>query len=297
MKDRWFRRQVLDEGAYGRSLKVSELSNALIGTRAVGAQTGAKMKFSKLLMAVLAAGVVLVGCKAKTETLADMDVSKYVTLGNYHDLTVTLAPAAVSDEELDTAVDSFFQSYVTEDMWVTDRPVKDGDVLNIDFVGKKDGVAFEGGTAESYKLIIGSKSFIDGFEDGLIGAMPGTPVDLNLTFPENYHSPDLAGQAVVFTVTVNYIVPDISDAAVAAMGSEEFSTIEELRAYAYDILLENAKSTYDINLEAAVLDAFTATCTFEELPEKMREQYTSNITANLTTMAESYQMDVDTFAV
>ena len=83
--------------------------------------------------------------------------------------------------------------------------VKKGDTVNIDYVGKKDGVAFEGGTAQGHDLEIGSGAFIDGFEDGLIGVETGKTIDLNLTFPENYTTADLAGAKVVFTVTVNYI--------------------------------------------------------------------------------------------
>ena len=83
--------------------------------------------------------------------------------------------------------------------------VESGDTVNIDFEGKKDGVAFDGGTSQGYNLTIGSGSFIDGFEDGLIGVNVGDTVDLNLTFPEGYQNADLAGQDVVFTVTVNFI--------------------------------------------------------------------------------------------
>ncbi len=96
-------------------------------------------------------------------------------------------------------------NYTAEEKLITDRPIQSGDTVNIDYVGKKDGVRFEGGTASGYDLTIGSKSFIDGFEEGLIGVSLGETVDLNLKFPEAYHSADLAGAEVVFTVTVNSI--------------------------------------------------------------------------------------------
>ena len=88
---------------------------------------------------------------------------------------------------------------------ITDRAVANGDTANIDYTGYKNGIKFEGGEAQGYDLAIGSHSFIDGFEEGLIGVMPGETKNLNLTFPENYGSADLAGQAVVFKVKVNYI--------------------------------------------------------------------------------------------
>lgn len=100
------------------------------------------------------------------------------------------------------------------EMQITSRAVKEGDTANIDYTGYKNGIKFEGGEAKGYDLTIGSGSFIEGFEDGLIGVMPGETKNLNLTFPENYSSADLAGQAVVFKVKVNYITtstPNIDD--------------------------------------------------------------------------------------
>lgn len=133
--------------------------------------------------------------------LQDLDVDQYITLADYRNMTVSAARPAVDDETV--------TQYINSELLVgtiTDRAVREGDVTDIDFVGKKDGVAFEGGTAAGFKLTIGSGRFIPGFEDGLVGVMPGETVDLNLTFPETYQqNPDLAGQEVVFTVTVNGI--------------------------------------------------------------------------------------------
>lgn len=96
-------------------------------------------------------------------------------------------------------------SYTASTKQITDRAIKNGDTANIDFEGYKNGVAFEGGTSKGYDLKIGSGSFIPGFEEGLVGVKPKESVNLNLTFPENYSSAELAGQDVVFKVTVNYI--------------------------------------------------------------------------------------------
>ncbi|MCQ2448917.1 MAG: FKBP-type peptidyl-prolyl cis-trans isomerase [Clostridia bacterium] len=110
----------------------------------------------------------------KTELYKDADLSEYVTLCDYK-------------------------------LTLKDGIVETGDVANIDYTGKKNGVAFEGGTAQGYNLTIGSGTFIPGFEDGLVGVKVGATVDLDLTFPENYGSEELAGAAVVFTVKVNSI--------------------------------------------------------------------------------------------
>ncbi len=133
--------------------------------------------------------------------LQDLDIEEYITLADYKSMKVSAVRPAVDDETVTQYIDS--ELLVGK---ITDRAVEEGDVADIDFVGKKDGVAFEGGTAAGYMLTIGSGGFIPGFEEGLVGVMPGETVDLNLTFPENYKkNPDLAGQEVVFSVKVNSI--------------------------------------------------------------------------------------------
>ncbi len=127
------------------------------------------------------------------------NVSDFIELGEYKDINWEEGTAAkVLNQYLS-------QKCSPEEKIITDRPIKNGDIANINYVGKKDGVAFDSGTADNYDLTIGSNSFIDGFEEGLIGVSTGETVDLNLTFPEEYPSADLAGAKVVFTVTVNSI--------------------------------------------------------------------------------------------
>ncbi|MBR6642472.1 MAG: FKBP-type peptidyl-prolyl cis-trans isomerase [Lachnospiraceae bacterium] len=136
-----------------------------------------------------------------------------IVIGLYKGLTLT----CVSQAEVDMEIATMLETY--SELVAVDRAAEEGDTLNIDFVGKKDGVAFDGGTAEDYDLVLGSGTFIAGFEEGLIGAMAGEVRDLNLIFPENYGSAELAGQAVVFTVTVNAVmekqVPDLTDEFIA----------------------------------------------------------------------------------
>ena len=104
-------------------------------------------------------------------------------------------------------VDQYIQSVLdsNKNKEEVDRAVKDGDVVDIKYVGKKDGVEFDNGSSDSYELTIGSNTFIDGFEDGVIGMKKDETKDLNLTFPEDYNNTDLAGADVVFTVTVNHV--------------------------------------------------------------------------------------------
>ena len=137
------------------------------------------------------------------------------TLGQYKNIEVTLLELKVTDEDVESELYYKLSSLAAK----TDRTVVENhDVVNIDFVGKLDDVAFDGGSAEAFDLQIGSKNFIDGFEDGLIGTAVGDTVDLNVTFPESYGSSDLAGKDVVFTVTVNSIMamPELTDSIIAA---------------------------------------------------------------------------------
>ena len=149
---------------------------------------------------------------------------KNIVVGPYTGLTLT----SVSEEMVDAEVASMLEYYT--ELVAVDRAAKEGDTVNIDFVGRKDGVAFEGGTAEEYELVLGSGSFIDGFEEGLIGAVAGESRDLQLTFPENYSSVELAGQEVVFTVTVNGVMvvqyPELTDAFVS-QEFPEYATVAE----------------------------------------------------------------------
>lgn len=257
-----------------------------------------KKKLFSVLAAVMAVAM-LGGCgsKNKDTVLKDMEVEEYVTVGEYKGLQVSVTPATVADAELQALVNDVYSSYVTIDNGgITDRAVAMGDTVNIDYEGKKDGVAFDGGTAASQSLTIGSGQFIDGFEEGLVGVMPGETVDLNLTFPEAYHSADLAGQAVVFTVTVNFIMPtELKDEVVATMGIENVTNVEELNQYAYDYLYQNAVYNYEANLQNAVMDAFMKNCEFKEVPEALVEKYETASRENIQTTAASYGLDADTF--
>ena len=135
--------------------------------------------------------------------LQDLEIEDYVTLPDYTDMKVSAARPAVDDGTVEQYIDSELLVGT-----IMDRAVQEGDVTDIDFVGKKDGVAFDGGTASGYRLTIGSGGVIPGFEAGLVGVMPGETVDLELTFPESYDpNPDLAGQEVVFLSLIHISEP------------------------------------------------------------------------------------------
>lgn len=231
-------------------------------------------------------------------TLKDYNVDGLVTLGEYKGLEVTVPAPSVNEIQQQTYVKNIFQNGITEEVGVKDRAVEDGDLVYISYVGKKDDVAFDGGTSEGTFLEIGSGSYIDGFEEGLVGVMPGETVDLNLTFPDPYQpNPDLSGAPVVFTVTVIYIAPEITDEIIASMENENFSSVEELNQYVYDQLMVQAESDYEISVENAVVKALIANTTFGEIPQELIDKYTQNVLNNMTTAAAQYGYDVDSYTM
>lgn len=230
--------------------------------------------------------------------LKDLKVEDYVTLGDYTGLKINVSPLEVDQEEWDELVNRIYSSNITaESGGIMDRAVADGDTVNISYVGKRDDVAFDGGTANGALLTIGSGQYIEGFEAGLVGVNPGETVDLNLTFPENYGNSELAGADVVFSVTVNFIVPtEMEDEVVAAMAADEFKNVEELKQYVHDYLTAENQDQYNSNVENSILEAFLATCTFQEnLPQDLIAEYKVNIENNVANSAASMGTDAETF--
>ena len=229
--------------------------------------------------------------------LSGINVADYVTLGEYTGVEVSVDAPVVTDEYLDSYIDYVLQSNMVKTE-VTDRPVEEGDIVNIDYEGKIDGVAFDGGTAQGYDLTIGSGAFIDGFEDGLIGAQSGETLDVNVTFPEDYPGEEVAGKDAVFTVTVNSIsvesLPELTDEFVQGL-DVGVNTVEEYRQYAYDLLMEDEQNTHDSNAEVAILEAVMANSELQDPPEDMTNRYYSRMIDNITYYASMYGYDLETF--
>ena len=194
------------------------------------------MKKTGLIALLLMVALAVTGC-GTDKTYAELNIEEYVTLGEYKGLTYTPADTSVTDYALQVAIQTDLedQGYKdTDSTKLTVGTVQVGDTCNIDFKGLKDGVAFEGGTAEGYSLTIGSGSFIAGFEEGLVGVAIGSKVALDLTFPENYDSEELAGEDVVFEVTVNAVTkrktfPEMTDSIANAM-DENAATVADYYA-------------------------------------------------------------------
>ena len=259
------------------------------------------MRKLKMLITAVAAGSIaamtLAGC-GKADN-ANPKPEDYIELGLYKGLEYNMPSGDVTEDEIEDEMAYLAGSFSTQEE-ITEGEVQSGDVANIDYEGKLDGVAFDGGTAAGYDLTIGSHTFIDGFEDGLVGVAIGDTVDLNLTFPEDYGASELAGQDVVFTVKVNYVtrdnIPDITDDFIEEISEGQYTNVEDYRA----ALEEQMKSEnleyleqqiYTDLLKMAVENASVKS----EIPQEYVQAKVARMLINVQDYAEAYNMDLDSF--
>lgn len=234
-----------------------------------------------------------------------VDPGKVEKLGDYKGVTFTPLSTEVTDQDVEDRIQSLIAAY--PEYQEVERAAQERDVVNIDYVGKKDGVAFEGGTGEGYDLTLGSGQFIDGFEDGLIGAVKGQELNLDLTFPEQYHSEELAGQAVVFEVKVNevkeQVEPELNDAFIAE--HTDSATVEEYRKAVREemeqMALSNADNQKKSDVFLKVIDDSEVTTpeesiqtTFEQ-QKSSYEQQAQMFGIDLDTLVSYYGMDLESF--
>ena len=260
------------------------------------------MRKLKAIAAVCVAAltVTLAGCGSNQAYLSGLKASDYATPCDYSEIPVEEAAPSVSDTYRDFVIQyQLSSSAATEE--ITDRDdVEEGDIANIDYTGKKDGEEFDGGSATGYDLTIGSGSFIDGFEDGIIGHKVGDEFDLNLTFPDDYSNEDLAGQDVVFTVKVNSIsqkvTPELTDDWVASQSIDGVSTVEEYEDYVYNQLMSNAQSTYDSDVQSKVAEYVVENSTYpQDPPQEMIDRLVESMKTYYTNYATQYSMELDDF--
>ena len=229
---------------------------------------------------------------AATGTAIEFKPSDYIEkLAEYKGLEYSKVDTEATDAEIEDRVKSFLSNYPEK---ITDRAVKKGDTVNIDFEGKKDGVAFDGGTAKGFDLTIGSNSFIPGFEDGLIGKKPGETVDLNLKFPDDYKSEELKGAKVVFTVKINYIAgeapKELTDELVKA--NTDFKTAAEYKADIKAKLEESKKNEAKANTTRELLEKVVTESAIKSVPKAAEEKYYAQIMGYWNNVATQYGMEL-----
>ena len=259
-----------------------------------------KKAFCLTLISAMFAGI-LSGCGNTDNTgdadtaLANLATDQYVTVGDYAAFDVSVEPKQeITDEDVALYLQYVLASYPIKDD--AEYTIQMGDTANINYEGKRDGVAFEGGTAEGYDLTIGSGSFIPGFEDGLIGAKIGETRDIPLTFPEDYHAEELAGAEVVFTVTVNYVYTSTMTDELAAKMNPSTPTVAEYEAYAKELLIQDAQAVYD----NAVYEEITSTLmdaseVKQDAPESLVDRYFEQAKGYAQQYAAMYGMDYEAY--
>ena len=235
--------------------------------------------------------------------LKGVTAADYVNLpDDYADITISADLGQVSEDDITNYINTNVLASFATDTQVTDRAAADGDTVNIDYAGSVDGVAFSGGTYSGYSLTLGSGTFVDGFEDQIVGHTPGETFDVTVTFPEGYSdSTDsegntivLSGKKAVFSVTLNYIsekvLPELTDAWVAENygESDDVHTVEELKALYQKML-------YNTNLQNAIMDDLLANSTFKELPKEVTDYQVNQCLNYYYTMANYYGYDLDSF--
>lgn len=242
------------------------------------------------------------GIVAMADIEADIykDIDSLVELGEYKGIAVEAEKVIVSDEEVQEYIDSELEYYGTVDQ-IKEGTVADGDTINIDYTGYIDGETFENGSDEGADLTIGSDSFIDGFEDALIGKTIGETTRINVTFPEDYQSEDVAGKAAEFEVKINYkngetIPAELNDELVASMAIEDVATVDEYKAYVRETLEASAAEEQKSAEFEAILAKLNEVCTVSGLHDDLDEQklYDEEI-EYMEQYAESYSYSYEEF--
>lgn len=224
----------------------------------------------------------------------NLEYSDYLTLGKYRGLEIDMTPEP-TQQEIDDAISRLLLKYEATEQ-IKDRAAANGDTVNIDFIGYMDGVAFQGGTGTDYPLTLGSHQFIEGFEEGLVGVMPGSTVSLDLSFPNPYKpNPDFAGKPVTFDVTVNWIeeysYPDYTDEFVQQISDDYETTADYTRYITESIAQEKADDmlAYKANylLEQVYYDT-----EIKQYPQAELDYYYNDMVNYYADMANDYNLEL-----
>lgn len=236
-----------------------------------------------------------IGSGEKLIFTAKVTVKPEVVLGEYKGIEVEKPDTDVTDKDVDAELDKMAQKNARL-VAIDDRAVELNDIVNIDFAGSIDGVAFEGGTAKGYDLTIGSGHFIPGFEDQLIGAKLGEEVNVNVQFPEDYSSKDLAGKSALFVVNINRIsvkqLPTIDDEF--AKDVSEFDTLEEykesIKKELRDLKEKNAKREFEDKIISKVAENAEL-----DIPSVMIDKQLQNMLQEFDIRLKASGLDIQTY--
>ncbi len=254
---------------YGRALFYEEALNILYGEHYGEILDKEKDNFTAVGEPELSLGENF--SEKNVVLIATIPVKPDVTIGAYKGIKINRYEYTVTDADVDADIEAT-RKRVAKSVEITDRPAETGDTVNIDFEGKIDGVAFEGGTAQGQDLTLGSHTFIAGFEEGVAGMAIGDVKDIDVTFPEDYQAEELKGKAAVFTVTLHKItgkeLPALDDEFAKKFGAD---TLDAYKAKVRERLEKNAALRSRNETENAILTEIAKTAT-AEIPDALIEQ-------------------------
>ena len=274
-------------------------------------------KIIKAGICVAAAAMIMTGCGNKnqnaesssaaveetasapteTETKSEEELhdEESVTLGDYKNLTFSAKEEEVTDAQIETRLKELCAEYPVT---IEGRPAQEGDTANIDYSGTKDGKAFARGTAEGYDLKLGSGTFIDGFEDGVIGMNVGDEKDLNLKFPDNYSSADLAGQEVVFHVKLNQLKSEadskVDDDLAKRYYNDDTATLDQLKEEVRAELQAEADSQFFNAAGSELLNEVINNSEVTADPDAVDDMF-NQLKNTYSSYASSYGLEFDQF--
>jgi trigger factor len=234
--------------------------------------------------------------KDEVELLFDVSVTPEVTLGDYKSVKVAQESVVVSDADIEAVIAKTLEDYA--ELVIKDSEAVMGDTVVIDFEGFKDDVAFEGGKGENYPLELGSNSFIPGFEEALVGVVVGQSLDVAVTFPDNYGVEDLAGQPVVFKVTVHEIkgkqLPELSDEFVVSLKKEGITTVDAFKEDVIHTLKHEKEHEAEHAFEDAVLTQVVQASSVD-IPQVMIDEETNVLFEDFKRRLESQNYNLELY--
>jgi len=219
-----------------------------------------------------------------------------VELGEYKGLEVTKLSEDVTEEDIQAEIDR--HAATLSEMTIKEGAAENGDTAVIDYEGFKDDVAFEGGKAENHPLELGSNSFIPGFEEQVVGMLAGDEKDINVTFPEAYHAPELAGADVVFKIKLHEVktrqLPEVDDEFVKDLDLEGIETVEDYKADISKRLAESKTSAAEAHVINTIIEQAVANATFE-VPEVMVENQIESMVSRIEQQYQQQGLTLDMY--
>ena len=258
-------------------------------------------KYLTLVLSALMFVNLLAGCGSNNddaEYLKDLKADKFVTLGQYIGIEVFVASPEISDEAVENALAALVLNHPK--LEPVSGPGQAGDVAIIDFAGSLDGVLFPGGSAEGHEYTLGSRSFIADLCEGMIGMSVGDVWDIPVTFPEDYHSPDLAGKEAIFEIKMHSLeraveLSKINDEYVAWFTEGMYTTVDELREFFRANMEQDALMAFETEVSNQITAFILENSEFKPMPTAMVTRIHDAIYSSLDYFASMYGLDVETY--